>query len=44
MENLIDEIKEVKDPDILAVGPALLRAAQKARELSIKNKTPFIVF
>lgn len=40
MEN---PIKEIKDPDILAVGPALLRAVQKERELSIKNNTPFIV-
>ena len=32
------------DPDILGSYPALLRAAKKARELSIATGTPFIIW
>jgi hypothetical protein len=31
------------DPDIRGTWPALLRAAKKARQLSIATNTPFIV-
>ena len=33
-----------RDPDLLLVGTALLRAAQKAQELALKTSTPCYVW
>ena len=33
----------IKDPDMAGVGPALLRAAKKAREIAAQTGTPLVV-
>ena len=34
----------IGDPDILAVGNALMRAAQRARRVAAMTRTPLVVF
>jgi len=36
--------RTVNDPDILGVGPALRRAARRARELAARTHTPLVVY
>ena len=35
--------KLIKDPDMAGVGPALLRASQRAREIAAQTGTPLVV-
>ena len=35
---------EIRDPDMAGVGPALLRAAKRAREIAAQTKTPLIYY
>ncbi|MDA0989990.1 MAG: hypothetical protein O3A51_04485 [Verrucomicrobia bacterium] len=36
--------KRVQDPDIRGVGPALERAAMRAREVAYRTGTPLIIW
>lgn len=38
------ERRKVTDPDILGVGPALRRAARRARELAARTNTPLVIW
>ena len=35
---------EIRDPDMAGVGPALLRAAKRAREIAARTHTPLIYY
>lgn len=41
---MTDKKMEIRDPDMQKVEAALIRAGKKARERSIRNNTPFIVY
>jgi hypothetical protein len=36
--------RKVLDPDMQGVGPALLRAAARAREIARKTGTPLVIY
>jgi hypothetical protein len=35
---------EIRDPDMAGVGPALLRAAKRAREIAARTHTPLVYY
>ena len=37
------ESVQINDPDMAGVGPALLRASQRAREIAAQTGTPLVV-
>ncbi|MDP8244457.1 MAG: hypothetical protein P9L94_10285 [Candidatus Hinthialibacter antarcticus] len=41
---MTEPIKTINDKDIQNVEPALIRAAERALELGLKNKTPVYVW